>query len=68
MRTSKRRKSVYLNVGVFRQDDGSIHLTGVNVQGFHVAVNEDPIRKNGHSTLFKRLDALLGNYKLLPIG
>ncbi len=59
MRTGKRRISVDLNVGVFRKADGSIQLTGMNVQGFHIAVNEDPTRKDGHPRLFKMLDALL---------
>ena len=56
-------KSIDIGVSVFRNADGSIHMTSRELikgkRSFHVAVNEDPTRKNGHPTLYKRLDALL---------
>jgi hypothetical protein len=58
-KVSKKGKSVYAQAGFWREKDGSIHLSFTGVAGFHVAVNEDPLKRNGHPTLFKRLDALL---------
>jgi hypothetical protein len=55
MELSKNGKSVYLRVGFWLQDNGSIHLTGPGVPGFHVTINKDPVRKNGHRTLYNRL-------------
>jgi hypothetical protein len=57
--TSKKRKSVYAKAGFWREKDGSIHMSLQGVPGFHVAINEDPKKPNGHPTLFKRLDKLL---------
>ncbi len=59
MEKSKNGRSVYLQVGFWLETDGSIHLSGRGVKGFHVAVNEDPKRPNGHPTLYKRLTACL---------
>jgi hypothetical protein len=56
---SKKGKSVYAEAGFWRESDGSIHMSFKGVPGFHVAVNEDPKKPNGHPTLFKRLNALL---------
>lgn len=55
MEKSKDGKSVYLHVGFWLEKDGSIHLAGRGVRGFHVAVNKEPERRNGHPTLYKRL-------------
>lgn len=55
MRVSKNGKSVHLEVGFWLHDDGSIHLTSNEIEGFHVAVNSSPSRRNGHPTLFRRL-------------
>jgi hypothetical protein len=55
MEVSKRGKSVYVRIGMFLYKDGSIHLTAPGILGFHVAVNKEPERPNGHPTLFKRL-------------
>jgi hypothetical protein len=43
----------------FRQPDGSIHMTSPVLGDFHVAINEDASRRNGHPTLYRRLNALL---------
>jgi hypothetical protein len=56
---SKKGKSVYAEAGFWREPDGSIHMSFKGGPGFHVAVNTDPKKPNGHPTLFKRLDALL---------
>ena len=56
---SKKGKSVYARAGFWREKDGSIHLAFRGVRGFHVAINADPSRRNGHPTLFKRLANLL---------
>jgi hypothetical protein len=55
MRSSTSGKSVHMNFAFFLSDDGSIHLTANDVSGFHVAINEDPARRNGHPTLYKKL-------------
>ena len=52
-------KAVYAKVGLWREKDGSIHVTFPGLKGGHVAVNQDPTRRNGHPTLFSRLDQLL---------
>lgn len=60
MRVSKNRKSVHLEIGFWFSDDGSIHVASNEVDGFHVAVNSSPTRRNGHPTLYRRLAACLG--------
>ena len=59
MQRSKKGKAVYTQVGVWRERDGSIHMTFKGVKDGHVAVNADPSKRNGHPTLFARLDRLL---------
>jgi hypothetical protein len=59
MKRSKKGKAVYTQIGVWREPDGSIHLTLKGVKSGHVAVNADPSKRNGHPTLFARLDQLL---------
>ena len=59
MHSSKSGKSVHIDVGFWLQEDGSIHLTSNALKNFHVAINEDPDRKNGHPTLYKRLHKIL---------
>lgn len=58
---SRKGKSVYAEVGFWREKDGSIHLSAKGVRGFHVAINLDPKKPNGHPTLYRRLDALLSD-------
>ncbi len=59
MEISRKGKSVYLQVGFWLGEEGTIHLTGHEVDGFHVKVNADPAKPNGHPTLYKRLAACL---------
>lgn len=59
MKRSGKGKTVYAEIGVWREADGSIHLTIKGVKNGHVAVNADPSKRNGHPTLFARLDRLL---------
>ena len=66
MESSKKGKSVYANIGVWRAIDGSIHMTIKGVKNGHVAVNAEPKRRNGHPTLFSRLDQLLNDTSHLP--
>ena len=61
MEVSKKGKSVYAEAGFWLEIDGSIHLSFKGVPGFHVAVNADPKKPNGHPTLFKRLAKLLAD-------
>jgi len=58
VRKSKNGRSVYLDVGVWL-DDGTIHPTARSVEGFHIYVTEDPARRDGHPTLYRRLVACL---------
>jgi len=66
MRRSSKGKAVYTKVGVWRESDGSIHMTLKGVKNGHVAVNADPIKRNGHPTLFARLDQLLKDVPPIP--
>ncbi len=59
MRVSKDGKSVHVEIGFWLDPDGSIHMTSNELDDFHIAVNEDPARKNGHPTLYRRLAKLL---------
>lgn len=58
-RVSKGGKSVHIEIGFWLNDDGSIHVTSNAEKDFHVAVNQDPARKNGHPTLYDRLAKIL---------
>jgi hypothetical protein len=62
MDVSKKGNSVYAAAGFWLEKDGSIHLAFKGVAGFHVAVNVDPARPNGHPTLYKRLAKLLAEH------
>jgi hypothetical protein len=66
MERSKKRKAVYTKIGVWREPDGPIHMTIKGVKNGHVAVNADPAKRNGHPTLFARLDQLLKDAPQLP--
>lgn len=66
MQRSKKGKAVYTQVGVWREKDGSIHLTLKGVKNGHVAVNAAPSKRNGHPTLFARLDQLLRDVPKTP--
>jgi hypothetical protein len=55
METSREGRSMYVRMGMWLEKDGSIHLSAPGVPGFHVAINSDPRKPNGHPTLFKRL-------------
>ncbi len=59
MKVSSKGRAVYAEIGFWLDKNGSIHLTIKGAQGGHVAVNEDPERRNGHPTLFRRLAQLL---------
>jgi hypothetical protein len=66
MKRSKKGKAVYTQAGVWREKDGSIHMTLKGVKNGHVAVNADPGKRNGHPTLFARLDQLLKDAPKTP--
>jgi hypothetical protein len=55
MRISKNGNSVHMEMDFWLNDDGSIYLTSNEVEGFQIAVNADPDRKNGHPSLYRRL-------------
>ena len=62
MRASKPGKSVYLELGIwYNEDDGHIHLTAKDVEGFHTTVNNDPGSKRCHPNLFSKLAKILKN-------
>jgi hypothetical protein len=61
MRLSKNGKSVYLEIGFWVAEDGSIHVAAKDIEGFNIAVNSDPGKSNGHPTLFKRLAKCLSD-------
>jgi hypothetical protein len=56
MRTSKEGKSVYLDIGIwYDEEQDSIHLVAKDVDGFHTTVNRDPQNMRGHPNLFGKL-------------
>ena len=56
MQTSKPGNSVYLDVGIwYDEDQGHIHITAKNVEGFHTTVNKNPESKRVHPNLFNKL-------------
>lgn len=55
MEVSKKGNTVYARMGIWLEKDGSIHLSVPADAKFHVAVNQDPKRRNGHPTLFRQL-------------
>jgi hypothetical protein len=56
MRTSKPGKSVYLDVGIwFDENQGHIHMTAKGVDGFHTTVAPNPDSKRGHPNLYMKL-------------
>ncbi len=56
MRTSKNGNAVYAEVGFWLEQDGSIHLSIKGIANGHVAVNQDPNLRNGHPTLYAKLN------------
>ena len=59
MRISAKGNSIYFEVGVFRNMDGSIHMTSPELSNYHVAIRNDSTLATGHRQLYKRLDELL---------
>ena len=56
MRTSEPGKSVYLDVGIwYDEQQGHIHITAKNVHGFHTTINDNAESKRGHPNLFMKL-------------
>src|SRR3546814_20146247 len=56
MRSSKPGNSVYLDIGVwYDEQQGHIHMTARNVDGFHTTVSADPTSKRGHPNSFAKL-------------
>ena len=52
---SKSGKAIYLRCGAWLEKDGSIHLSGLGSDSFHISVTPDPASRRGHPTLFKNL-------------
>jgi hypothetical protein len=53
-------KSVYVEMGIWWDaDQGQIHMTARDVQGFHTTVSRDPRSKRGHPNLFAKLAKVL---------
>jgi len=59
MRRSKKGKSAYAHIRVWRAPDSSIHMSIDGIKGGLVKVNQGALKVNGHPTLFARLDKLL---------
>jgi hypothetical protein len=60
MDISKPESAVYLEMDVwYDENEGHIHLTAKNVQGFHTTVNRDPASTRGHPNLFAKLTKVL---------
>lgn len=59
MDTSASGETVYFKGAVWKDEDGSIHLTVKEPTDFIVTVNEEEDRLNGHPTLYKHLTEML---------
>lgn len=60
MRTSKPGKAVYLEIGVwYNEEHDRIHVTAKDVKGFHTTVNANPSSKRGHPNLYRKLAVCL---------
>lgn len=53
-------RSVYMEVGIWwDQQQGQIHLTAKDVEGFHTTVSNEQSSKRGHPNLFMKLAKVL---------
>ena len=64
VQVSKKGNTVTISVDVwYDQKTGIIHIgskeTDQALDDFHVAVTDDPAKRNGHPTLFRRLKKIL---------
>jgi hypothetical protein len=60
MDVSKPGKTVYLEVGIwYNEDQDNIHITAKDFGGFHSTVNGNPASVRGHPNLFNKLAACL---------
>jgi hypothetical protein len=55
MRLGKDGKKVFIEIGFWLDDDGAIHVTSKERPDFHVRVKAEPLKRNGHPALFRRL-------------
>jgi len=56
MKASKTGKTVYLDVGIwYNEDQNNIHITAKDIHGFHTTVSANPELKRGHPNLFRKL-------------
>ena len=59
MRVSADGKRVTIEVQFWLDDDGSIRVASKDGQDFLVRVKAEPLKRNGHPSLFRRLRWLL---------
>jgi hypothetical protein len=60
MRVSRKGNTVYARVGFwYDEEEGKIHMTFGGIPNGHVAVHPDPSKRQGHPTLFRRLEKAL---------
>ena len=60
MRTSGPGKSVYLEIGIwYDEQQEAIHITAKDIPDFHTTVRRKPESKRGHPNLFDKLSKCL---------
>jgi hypothetical protein len=59
MHASKDGRSVQVEIRFWLDGDGVIHVTSQERPDFHVRVKADPLKRNGHPSLYRRLGWLL---------
>ena len=70
MKPSKKGRSVYAQIGVWREADGSIHFTIKGVKNGHIAVTADPSKRCASRPASKKgtTSARRGNASLYCTG
>jgi len=63
LQVSRKGNTVYTRVGFWHDArDGKIHMTFNGIPDGHVAVSDDPDKRQGHPTLFRKLERALRRF------
>jgi hypothetical protein len=55
MSSSKHRKTARIEIEFWFDEDGSIRVVSEAGPDFHVRVRAEPLKRNGHPSLYRRL-------------
>ena len=59
MPSSKNQKRARIEIEFWFEEDGSIRVTSDAGPDFHVRVRAEPLKRNGHPSLYRRLARIL---------